>query len=92
MKAVKWPLIVALAAILCVCIAVNIRLQFEYTNNMPHSPQPATGRIYPVDVSHDVHRFVTEQELTRARVTQLGLYPLAVLCLLGIGVVKVRVK
>ena len=92
MKAARWSVMLALAVVLCFCVAANIQLQIDYTKSLPTEPQPATGRIYPVDVSHDVHRFATQQELTHARIVQLGLYPLALVCLIGIGVAKVAMR
>ncbi|MDR3763668.1 MAG: hypothetical protein P4M01_06175 [Acidobacteriota bacterium] len=92
MKAARWTVMLALAVVLYFCVAANIQLQIDYTKSMPRSPQPSTGRIYPVDVSHDVHRYVTQQELTHSQVVQLGLYPLALVCLIGIGVAKVAMR
>jgi nitrate reductase NapE component len=72
----------------CFCIWMNVDIQIYYTKYMPHDPEPATGRTYLYEVNHDAYRYLNKQELERAKFAQFGLYPLAVVCLLGLGAVK----
>jgi hypothetical protein len=89
MRIAKWALLVMFMAGFCFCVGTNVYVQIHYTNSMPRSPEPETGRIYLFAVNHDAHRYVNQRELARARFAQSRLYPLGFLCFLGLGAIKV---
>jgi nitrate reductase NapE component len=89
MSVARRALLVVFATGFCFCIWMNVVIQMNYTKSMPHDPQPETGRTYLYEVNHDAYRYLNKRELERAKFAQFGLYPLALVCFLGLGAVKV---
>ncbi len=88
MKVARLGLMVVFAVGFCFCIWTNVDIQMRYPNSLPHFPQPESGRIYRFDVNHDARRYLNKQELAHVRFAQFGLYPLALVCLVGLGATK----
>ena len=89
MRAAKRALMVIFGIGLGVCIWANVDVQISYAKSLPSSPQPEAGRTYLFEVNHDCYRYLNKRELEHAKLVQYGLYPLGVVCFLGLVAVKV---
>jgi hypothetical protein len=60
---------------------------FYYYENLPSSPQPAVGRIYPVNM-HGATKYATREQRRRLNLSEEAFFScIAVLCLSGILVI-----
>jgi hypothetical protein len=62
-KAIRIILIALVAGSGLVTLAGTIYVRFEYAAVMPRSPQPETGRIFPMAAQYGVVVYVSKQEL-----------------------------
>jgi len=62
----RRALAIFLAVIFLVAAAAGIYIHIHYSDVMPHSPQPQTGRVYRMVVNHGTVIYVNKQELDRA--------------------------
>jgi hypothetical protein len=62
----RRTLIVLLIGAVFVAVASFAYVQFHYAYDMPLSPQPTTGRTYPITAS-GMRVYVTKEEFERAR-------------------------
>lgn len=65
-KMVKKTLAAVMAVIFMVTIATCIYFDVHYAYTMPQTPQPQTGKIYPISVLHGSRVYVNKQELAQA--------------------------
>ena len=72
----------------CFCACANIYIQISYASSMPVTAQPEIGRTFLLEVNHDCYRYVNKKELERVDIARFGLYPLAIVCLLGFVAIK----
>ena len=58
---------------LLVSVSDNLYIRFHYAAVMPRSPQPGTGRIYPVPAQYGGTVYVNRAELDRRDFVQIKL-------------------
>ena len=64
-KLAKIVLICLLGGTSLFTLAASIYIPFHYAAVMPRSPQPETGRIYPIKAQYGVVVYVNKKELDR---------------------------
>lgn len=64
-KVVKIALVGFVSGMSLFTLAAMIYIPFHYAAVMPRSPQPETGRIYPIKAQYEVVVYVNKQELDR---------------------------
>lgn len=69
-------------------IALNWHIHFSYSENMPKSPDPASGRTHLVLVNHGVRVYVTEAEMQRKEEAESFLSDIGGLCFLVAAVLQ----
>ncbi len=76
-KALTWPL----AGTAALTFVAQIYTQFYYLN-MPRSPEPLTGRIYPAGAAHNTLVYVSSTESRWANFLNTPMMSIAVACVL----------
>lgn len=62
----KKALVTVAAGIFIFATTASIYYDFHYAYTMPQTPQPQSGRIYPISVLHGSRVYVNKRELSRA--------------------------
>src|SRR5579862_739881 len=99
-KVAKIVLIGFAGGISLFTLAASIYIPFHYAAVMPRSPQPETGRIYPIKAQYEVLVYVNQQELERRNFVKYDLTSLTAISglllfwggLVGVGSESARVE
>jgi hypothetical protein len=62
---VNVAVVAAAFAIILFTVAAAIYIRFDYAAVMPRSPQPESGRVYPIKAQYGGVVYVNERELER---------------------------
>jgi hypothetical protein len=65
-REIKKTLATLAAGLFMFSIATCIYFDVHYAYTMPQTPQPQTGKIYPISVLHGSRVYVNKQELAQA--------------------------
>ena len=88
----RRALVIFLAVIFLVAAAAGIYIHIHYSDVMPHSPQPQTGRVYRMVVNHGTVIYVNKQELDRADFVFYDLFSVGVVCFGLLALLRIRFK
>jgi len=86
--AIRRAAITLVLAIGLITLGSAMYMEIGYSRTMPHSPQPAHGRIYPVSLKGQATVYVTKEELDRKEFIEYRMVPLFGLVMLltfGLG-------